>query len=91
MRYVIYRETWLHDFWGIAVSYISDINFERLAAGDTTECRIGVISVTWCIVKLYCYVTLCRACMILIVYNDIIHLGEKYIFWIWGVWDVTIT
>ena len=42
---------------GLAISYISDIRFEQLSVGDTTECRLGIISVTWCIVKLDCYVT----------------------------------
>ena len=89
-RYVIGREICLHGFGGIAVSYISEIHFEILAAGDTTECRLGMVFVTWCIVNLDCYVTLYSACIILIIDNDISHLGRNMIYWIWGVCDVTM-
>ena len=34
----------------INVYYISDIKFELLADGDKTECILGMIFVTWCIV-----------------------------------------
>ena len=47
--------------------------------------------VTWCIVKLDCYVNLCRACHILIVANAISHLGVKMISCRWVVSDVTNT
>ena len=47
--------------------------------------------VTWCIVKLDCYVNLCSACYILIVSNDIIHMGIKMMSWSWVVGDVTNT
>ena len=42
VRWIIVRETWLHNFGGISVSYLSDILFEQLAAGDITEFRIGM-------------------------------------------------
>ena len=45
-RYVIDREICLHGFGGIAVSYISEIHFEILAAGYTTECRLAMVFVT---------------------------------------------
>ena len=70
-------ETWLHDFGRLAVSYISDIPFEQLDDGYTTECIIGMIFVTWCIIKLDCYLTLCRSCHILILDNNISYLGSK--------------
>ena len=57
VRYVIDRETWLHDLGGISDSYLSGINFELLASGDTTESRLGMIFFTWCIFKLDCSVT----------------------------------
>ena len=76
---------------GIDASYLSDIHFERLSAGDTTECRLGMIFFTWCIVKLYCYVNLCSDFLILIVANYISHMGIKMISWSWGVRDVTMT
>ena len=81
VRFIISRETWLNNFGGLAVSYISDIHFERLAAGDTTECRLGITFFTWCILKLYCYVTFCIACLILIADNYVIYMGIKIIFW----------
>ena len=74
VRYSIGGETWLHDFMGIAVSYVSLIHFERISAVDTTECILGVVFFTWCIVKLYCYFTFYSACLILIVDNDIRHI-----------------
>ena len=88
---VIDKEKWLHYLGGGYVSYISYIPFERLDDGYKTECRLGVIFVTWCIVKLYFYVNLCSACHKLIVANDIRHLGIKVISWIWVVGDVTET
>ena len=89
VSYVIDGEIWLYDLGGIYVSYISHIPFERLDYGYTTECRLEMRFVTWCIVKLDCYVTLCSACNILIVANDIKHLGIKMISWIWLAGDVT--
>ena len=47
--------------------------------------------VTWCIVKLDFYVTLCSACRILIVANYISHMGIKMISWLWVVGDVYTT
>ena len=91
MSHVIDGETWLHDLGVIYVSYLSCIPFERLDDRKTTECRLGVRFVTWCIVKLYCYVILCSACHILIVANYISHLGIKMISWIWLFGDVTNT
>ena len=85
VSYAINVETWFHGLGWISVSYISDIPFEQLDDGYTTECRF----VTWCIFKLDFYVTLCRYCCILIVANDISHMGIKTIFLIWGVGDVT--
>ena len=79
VRYVIGGETWLRDFGGLAISYLSDIQFEQIYYGDTTECILGMIFFTWCIVKLYFYFTSYRACFIIIVYNDIIHMGRKMI------------
>ena len=81
----------MHDLGGISVPYLSYTPFERLYYGYTTECRLGMRFVTWCIVKLDCYVTLLSAYHILIVSNYIIHLGIKMISWIWVVGDVTKT
>ena len=89
VSHVIYGKTWLNDLGGIYVSYISYIPFERLDDGYTTECRLGMRFVTWCIFKLNCYVTLFSACHILIVANYIIHMGIKMISRIWVVGDVT--
>ena len=50
-------ETWLHNFGGISLSYLSYIYYEQLAYGYTTDCVIGMRFGTWCIVKLDCYVT----------------------------------
>ena len=47
--------------------------------------------VTWCIVKLDFYVTLCSPFHLIIVANDIIHMGIKMISWILLVGDVTNT
>ena len=91
VSYVIDGEIWLHDLGEISVSYLSDIPVEQLNDGYTTECRLVMIFVTWCIVKLYCYVTLSIACHILIVANDISHLGIKKSSRSWGVGDVTKT
>ena len=52
VSHVIDGETWLHDLGGGYVSYISYIPFEQLDDGYTTECRLGMKFVTWCIVKL---------------------------------------
>ena len=87
--HVIDGETQLHALGGIYVSYLSYIPFEQIDDGYTTECRLGMIFVIWCIFKLDCYVTLCSACNILIVSNYISHLGIKMISWIWLVGDVT--
>ena len=89
VSYVIDGETWLHDLWGIGVSYHSETPFERLDDGYTTECRLGMKFVTWCIVKLYCHVILCITCNIFIVSNYISHLGTKVISCSWVVGDVT--
>ena len=91
VSHVIDGETQLHDLGGISVSYLSYIPFELLDDGYTNECRIGMIFVTWCIFKLYCYVTLFSACHILIVANYISHLGIKMISWRWLIGDVTKT
>ena len=91
VSYIIDGETWLHYLEGLSVSYPSDITFGRLYGGLKTECILGMIFVTWCIVKLYCYVTLFSACHILIVANDISHLGIKMISWRWVVGNVTNT
>ena len=58
MSYVIYRETWLHDLGGIAVSYLSEIIVKQLGGGYTTECILRMRFVTCSIVKLYFHVTL---------------------------------
>ena len=84
-------ETWLHDLGVIYVSYISNIPFEQLDYGYTTKFILGMRFVTWCIVKLDCYVILCSAFHILIVANDIIHMGIKIISWIWVVGYLTKT
>ena len=74
---VIDGDTRLHDLGGFCDSYLSEIPFEKLYYGYTTECRLGMIFVTWCIVKLDFYITLCRAFHMPIVDNDIIHIGIK--------------
>ena len=43
VRYIIGRETWLHNFEGFDNSSLSDINFGQLSYGDTTEFRLGMI------------------------------------------------
>ena len=91
VSHVIDGETWLHDLGGVSVSFISYTPFEKLDDGYTTECRLGMRFVTWCIVKLDCYVTLYIACHIIIVSNDIIHLGIKMISGSWVVGEVTKT
>ena len=58
VSYVIDGNTWLHDLGGLDVSYHSEKPFERIEYGYTTECRLGMIFVTWCIVKLYGHVNL---------------------------------
>ena len=89
MIHVIDGVTWLYGLGGIDVYYNSDTPFERLDDGYITECILGMIFVTWCIVKLYFHVTLCITCHILIVSNDIRHMGIKVISWSWLVGDVT--
>ena len=91
VSHVIDGETWSHDLGGISVYYISYITFERLDDGYTNECRIGMIFVTLCILKLDFYVTLCRAFHIINVANDIIQLGINMISWSWVVGDLTKT
>ena len=78
------------NFGGIAVSYISDISFERLATRYTTERIIGMRFGIWCIVKLYCYVTFFGACLILIVDNYTRNLGIKIFSCRWVVGDVNM-
>ena len=87
--HVIDGETWLHDFGELAVSYHSDTPLEWIDYGYTTECRLGMRFFTCCIVKLYCHVTLCIVCHIIVLSNDISHLGIKVISWSWVVGDVT--
>ena len=89
MIHFIDGETWLHHIGEVGVSYHSDTLFEQLNYGYTTECRLGMKIVTWCIVKLYFHDTLCIACHILILSDDISHLGIKVIFWIWVFGDIT--
>ena len=84
-------QTQLRDLGGIYVSYLSYIPFERLDDGYTTECRLGMRFVTWCIIKLDCHVTLFRACHVLIVANYISHPGIKMISWCWVFGDLTKT
>ena len=69
--YVINGETWFHDLGGLAVYYLSDTPFEKLASGDITDCRLGMRLFTWYTVKLDGYVNFCSACQILILDNDI--------------------
>ena len=78
-------------FRGGPVSYLSYITFERLYDGYTTECILGMIFFTWCVVKLDFYVTLCRDCHILVVANYKINLGIRMISRSWVVGDVTKT
>ena len=58
VRYVINGGKLLHYFGRLDASYLSYIHFERLDAGDTTECRLGMIFFTWCIFKFYRYADL---------------------------------
>ena len=79
--YAWFRGSWcflslIHTLWKIDDEY-------------TNECRLRIRFVTWFIVKLYCHVTLYITCHILIVSNDIIHMGIKVISWSWLVGDVT--
>ena len=76
---VIDGETWLNDLGGLYVSYLSDIHFGQLYDGCTTECRIGMLFFTWCVIKLNCYVNLCSACSVLIIANYISHTGIKMV------------
>ena len=89
VSYLIDGETWLHGLGGLAVYYLSSTPFEILDDGYTTKFRLGMVFVTWCIFKLDCYVTCCRAFHIIIIANDISHLRIKMISWSWGVGDVT--
>ena len=88
VSYVINEETQLHGLGGITLSYLSDIPFEQLDDGYTTECRPGMIFVTWYIVKLNCYVNFCHDYNIFIVANNISHIGVNRISWTRGVVDV---
>ena len=78
---VIDGETCLHGLREVYFSYLSYIPFEQLDDGYIPEFVLGMVFVTWCIVNLDCYVTLCSAFRILIVANDISHLGIKMIPW----------
>ena len=91
VSHVIDGETWLHDLGGGYVSYHSYIPLERLDDGYTTECILGMISVTWFIVQLDFYITLWSTFHLLVIANYISHLGIKMISWIWIVGDVTNT
>ena len=91
VSHVIDGDKWLHYLGQISVSYISYIPFEILDDGYTTECKLGMRFVTWCILKLDCYVTLCSPCHILIVDIYIIHMRIKIISWSWVVGDVAKT
>ena len=81
----------MHNLGGISVSYLSYIPLERIDDVYTTECRLGMRFVTWCIFELDCYVTLFSVCNILNVANYISHMGIKMISWRWVVGDVTNT
>ena len=81
VSHVINGGTLLNYLGGVDVSYHSDTPFEELDDGYTTECRLGLIFFTWCMLKLYFCVTLCIACHIIIVFNDISHTGIKVISW----------
>ena len=81
VSFAIDMETWLHDLGSLDVSYHSATSLEKLDGGYTTECRLGMIFVTWCIVQLYYRVSLCISCHILIISNDISHMGIKVISW----------
>ena len=89
VSHVIDGEAWLHDLGGGDVSYHSDTHFEQIDDGYKTKCRLGMRFVTWCIVKLYCHVSLCINFHILIISNNIIRLGIKVISWSWLVGGVT--
>ena len=77
MSRIIDGETWFRDLGGLDVSYHSETPFGRLDYRYTTECILGMIFVTWCIVNIYCHVTLCYSCHIIIVSNDTSHPGIK--------------
>ena len=89
MSHELNGETWLHDLGGRDFYYHSDTTSELLDDEYTTVCILGMIFVTWCIVKSYLHVTLCIPFHILILSNVISHLGIKLISWIWLVGDVT--
>ena len=79
----------MHGLGELVVSYHSETPFEVLDDRYTTECRLGMMFVTWFIVKLYWHVNLCITCHILIVSYDIHHMGIKVVSWIWVVSYVT--
>ena len=58
-------------FRGVYDLYLSYIPIEQLDDGYTTKCRLGMIFVTWFIVKLDCYLTLYIACHILCCNHDV--------------------
>ena len=91
VKYGIDGEMWLNDFGGLTVFYIPYMHFEGLAAGYTTECILCMRFGTWCIFKLDCYVNFCSACLIIIVVNDITHLGSKVISLSWAFGDVAMS
>ena len=73
----------LCDIGVCGVSYLSYFHYERLAAGDTAEGRLGVIFGTCCIVKLYLYATFYNSFLILIVANDFSHVWSIIVPWSW--------
>ena len=77
VSFIFDGETWLHDLGGLDVHYHSETHVELLDDGYTTECRLGMIFFTWCVVKLYYNVTLCINFHILVVSNDIGLWGSK--------------
>ena len=80
------RDALLNYLWDIASLYMSYIPFQWLASGDTTECRLGMIFITCCIVKLDCYVDFCNNFLVLIVANDISHLVINGLLELGGLW-----
>ena len=91
VSYVIAGDTWLNNFGRLDVSYFSDIHFERISFGGTTECRLGIIFLIWCIVNLYFFNNFCSAFLILVLSNYIRNLWNKMISWISGGCYVTMT
>ena len=82
VSYIIRRETCLHNFGGLAVSYLLDINFEQISDRDKTYCMLGMIFGTWCIVKLDYYGTFYITCLIIIIEYYISHMRINIISWI---------